>query len=90
MAEERDQIAAPPAKSGPERWRALRAAAGPVDPRALDALWADLEAVYASSILGSSNHFKRMDDDTLMGVMNGKPSAVPPASHLFYFGLERE
>jgi Domain of unknown function (DUF4334) len=48
--------------------------------------------VYASSILGSGKGFafKRMDDDTLMGVMNGKPSVVPPASHLFHFGLERE
>jgi hypothetical protein len=57
MTTEQDQIAAPPAKPGPGRWRALRAAAGPVDPRALDALWADLEVVYASFILGSWTGF---------------------------------
>ncbi|MFE9093364.1 DUF4334 domain-containing protein [Streptomyces sp. NPDC007264] len=150
-----------------ERWRALRAAAGPVDPGELDALWADLEVVDASSILGSwrgfafptghpvervltgsrwhgkrfvalddakplicraedgglysdttsgrgeaslwniefrgevtatmvydgmpvFDHFKQVDDDTLMGVMNGKAAAVSADGGLFYFGLERE
>ncbi|MFD1663436.1 DUF4334 domain-containing protein [Streptomyces caeni] len=151
----------------PERWRALRAAAGPIDPGELDALWADLKTVDASSILGSwrgfafptghpvervltgsrwhgkrfvalddakplicraqdgglysdtasgrgeaslwniefrgevtatmvydgmpvFDHFKQVDDDTLMGVMNGKAAAVSADGHLFYFGLERE
>jgi hypothetical protein len=36
------------------------------------------------------DHFKRVDDDTLMGVMNGKPALVLPTGHHFYFGLERE
>ncbi|MFF1696356.1 DUF4334 domain-containing protein [Streptomyces sp. NPDC058257] len=150
-----------------ERWRALRTAAGPVDPDELDALWTDLEVVDASSILGSwtgfafstghpieqvltqsrwhgkrfialddakplicraqdgslysdttagrgeaslwniefrgevtatmvydgmavFDHFKWVDDTTLLGVMNGKASAVSAGGHLFYFGLERE
>ncbi|MGW6054230.1 DUF4334 domain-containing protein [Streptomyces sp. NPDC055189] len=150
-----------------ERWKTLRSAAGPVDPADLDALWADLAAVDASSILGSwkgfafstghpiqqvltrshwhgkqfialddakplicrardgslysdttagrgeaslwniefrgevtatmvydgmavFDHFKRVDDTTLLGVMNGKASTVSAGGHLFYFGLERE
>jgi hypothetical protein len=149
------------------RWRALRAATGPLAPGELDALWADLEVVDVASILGSwrgfafltghpiekvlsagrwhgkrfvapddakplicraddgslysdttagrgeaslwnvefrgevtatmvydgmavLDHFKRVDDDTLMGVMNGKPALVLPTGHHFYFGLERE
>ncbi|MFE6159302.1 aldehyde dehydrogenase family protein [Streptomyces sp. NPDC056486] len=36
------------------------------------------------------DHFKRVDDNTLLGVMNGKASAVSASGHLFYFGLERE
>ncbi|SDK68153.1 GXWXG protein [Nocardioides sp. YR527] len=36
------------------------------------------------------DHFKRVDGDTLMGIMNGKPSVVlDPAGRHFYFGLER-
>jgi len=150
-----------------ERWRALRAAEGRIDPDLLDALWADLEVVDAAAILGSwrgfafttghpvekalaasrwhgkrfdalddakplicraddgslysdtttggggaslwnvefrgevtatmvydgrpvLDHFKRVDDDTLMGVMNGKPEAVLAHGRHFYFGLERE
>jgi hypothetical protein len=150
-----------------ERWQALRATPGPVDPRQLDALWADLEVVEASSILGSwrgfafptghptermltssrwygkrfvalddakplicraddgslysdtmagkgeaslwnvefrgevtatmvydgmavLDHFKRVDANTLMGVMNGKPGLVLANGRLFYFGLERD
>lgn len=150
-----------------ERWNALRATAGPVDPDALDALWADLETTDASSILGSwrgfafrtghpvervlarrrwhgkrfvalddakplicranggglhsdttsglgeaslwniefrgevtatmvydgmpvFDHFKRVDDTTLLGVMDGKAAAVSDSGHLFYFGLVRE
>ncbi|MEU6767781.1 DUF4334 domain-containing protein [Streptomyces sp. NPDC046853] len=150
-----------------ERWQALRTAAGPVDPAELHALWADLEAVEASSILGSwkgfafstghpveqmlarshwhgkrfialddakplicrardgslysdttsghgeaslwniefrgevtatmvydgmpvFDHFKRVDETTLMGVMNGKASTVSAGGHLFYFALEKE
>jgi len=153
--------------SAPERWRALRAAEGRIDPDLLDALWADLEVVDAAAILGSwrgfafttghpvekalaasrwhgkrfdalddakplicraddgslysdtttggggaslwnvefrgevtatmvydgrpvLDHFKRVDDDTLMGVMNGKPEAVLAHGRHFYFGLERE
>ncbi|MEU6841093.1 DUF4334 domain-containing protein [Streptomyces sp. NPDC046716] len=149
------------------RWQALRAAAGPHDPAELDALWADLETVDASSILGSwhgfafltghpiekvlaasrwhgkrfdapddaaplicraedgglysdtkagrggaslwnvefrgevtatmvydgmpvLDHFKRVDDTTLMGIMNGKPDVVLAQGRHFYFGLERE
>ncbi|MCX5441516.1 DUF4334 domain-containing protein [Streptomyces sp. NBC_00063] len=150
-----------------ERWRALRAATGPVDPSELEALWADLQVVDASSILGPwrgfalltghpiekvlasgrwhgkrfdalddakplicraedgslysdtkagkgeaslwnvefrgevtatmvydgmavLDHFKRVDDHTLMGVMNGKPGLVLAEGRPFYFGLERE
>ncbi|MEV8320127.1 DUF4334 domain-containing protein [Streptomyces sp. NPDC059900] len=150
-----------------ERWRALRTAPGPVDPDALDALWADLDVVDASAILGSwkgfafstghpieqvlarshwhgkqftaldnaqplicrapdgslysdttagrgeaslwniefrgevtatmvydgmavFDHFKRVDESTLMGVMNGKASTVSAGGHLFYFALEQE
>ena len=149
------------------RWQALRAAAGPIDPDELDALWADLETVEASSILGAwrgfafptghpiervlagsrwhgkrfvalddakplicraedaslysdttagrgeaslwniefrgevtatmvydgmpvFDHFKRVDDTTLMGVMNGKPGVVLANGRHFYFGLEHE
>nr|WP_203605639.1 DUF4334 domain-containing protein [Streptomyces sp. SID8014] len=145
----------------------MRNAAGPVSPQALDALWADLETVAVSAVLGSwrgfafptghpvqrvltrsrwhgkrlvapddakplicraedgslysdttsghgeaslwnvefrgevtatmvydgmpvLDHFKRVDDTTLLGVMNGKGAAVSDEGHLFYFGLERE
>ena len=150
-----------------ERWRALRAAPGPLDPDELDAVWADLEVVDASTILGSwrgfafptghpigtrlaktrwhgkrfdalddakplicraedgslysdtesgkgeaslwqvefrgkvtatmvydgmpvLDHFKRVDDNTLMGIMNGKPGLVLVDGRHFYFGLERD
>ncbi|MFE3518222.1 DUF4334 domain-containing protein [Streptomyces sp. NPDC059166] len=150
-----------------ERWQALRAAEGPLDPAELDALWADLDTVDASSLRGSwrgfafptghpvervlarsrwhgkrfttqddvqplicrgedgalysdttsgrggaslwnvefrgqvtatmvydgmavLDHFKRVDDSTLMGVMNGKAATSSASGHLFYFGLERE
>ncbi|MFH8221988.1 DUF4334 domain-containing protein [Streptomyces sp. NPDC018057] len=36
------------------------------------------------------DHFKRVDDDTLLGVMNGKAAPLSASGHLFYFGLERE
>ncbi|CAM5479927.1 hypothetical protein GCM10010329_29810 [Streptomyces spiroverticillatus] len=36
------------------------------------------------------DHFKRVDDSTLLGVMNGKAAAVSDSGHLFYFALERE
>ncbi|NLG21274.1 MAG: DUF4334 domain-containing protein [Actinomycetales bacterium] len=37
------------------------------------------------------DHFKRVDDATLLGVMNGRPDLVlAPDGHRFYFGLERE
>ena len=150
-----------------ERWQALRAESGPLDPRRLDAVWADLEVVDAASILGSwrgfafptghpiervltssrwhgkrfvalddakplicraedgslysdtlagkgeatlwnvefrgevtatmvydgmpvFDHFKRVDDNTLMGVMNGKPGVALAEGRHFYFGLERD
>lgn len=149
------------------RWQALRVAPGPLDPDELDALWADLEVVVASALIGSwhgfafptghpverllarsrwhgkrfatphdaaplvcraddgslysdtaaakggaslwnvefrgevtatmvydgmpvLDHFKRVDDNTLMGVMNGKPDVVLADGRHFYFGLERE
>jgi hypothetical protein len=149
------------------RWQALRAAPGPIDPDDLDALWADLEVVVASALIGSwrgfafptghpverllarsrwhgkrfvtthdaaplicraddgslysdttagkggaslwnvefrgevtatmvydgmpvLDHFKRVDDNTLMGIMNGKPDVVLADGRHFYFGLERE
>ncbi|WP_436740023.1 DUF4334 domain-containing protein [Streptomyces sp. BBFR102] len=155
------------ALSARERYDALRDAAGPVSAQALDALWADLEAVAVSAVLGSwrgfafptghpvqrvlarsrwhgkrfvalddakplicragdgslysdttsgrgeaslwnvefrgevtatmvydgmpvLDHFKRVDDTTLLGVMNGKGATVSDEGHLFYFGLERE
>jgi len=151
----------------PARWRSLCAASNPIDPRRLDALWADLEVVEASSILGLwrgfalptghpvermlarsrwygkrfvalddaqplicraedgslysdtsagkgeaslwnvefrgeitatmvydgmavLDHFKRVSDNTLMGVMNGKPRTVLSNGGHFYFRLERE
>lgn len=153
-----------------ERWQALRAAAGPLDPDELDAVWADLDVIGAaamSGILGAwrgfafptghpigdrlaktrwhgkrfdsvhdakplicraedgslysdtksgngeaslwqvefrgevtatmvydgmpvLDHFKRVDDDTLMGIMNGKPGLVLADGRHFYFGLERD
>ncbi|WP_306318990.1 MULTISPECIES: DUF4334 domain-containing protein [unclassified Streptomyces] len=36
------------------------------------------------------DHFKRVDENTLMGVMNGKPGVVLADGRHFYFGLERE
>ncbi|MBL7500632.1 DUF4334 domain-containing protein [Frankia sp. CNm7] len=36
------------------------------------------------------DHFKRLDDRTLMGIMNGKPSVVLDGGRHFYFGLERD
>ncbi|MFM9372787.1 DUF4334 domain-containing protein [Streptomyces sp. Da 82-17] len=36
------------------------------------------------------DHFKRVDDHTLMGVMNGRPALVLADGRHFYFGLERE
>lgn len=149
------------------RWEKLRAAPGPIDTDDLDALWADLDVVDASSILGSwrgfafptghpiekvlarshwygkkfvalddakplicragdgsfhsdtasgkgeaslwhvrfrgevtatmvydgmpvFDHFKRVDDNTLMGIMNGKPGVVLADGRHFYFGLERD
>lgn len=36
------------------------------------------------------DHFKRVGDDTLMGVMNGKPGVVLAKGRHFYFGLERD
>ncbi|MGP3776514.1 DUF4334 domain-containing protein [Streptomyces sp. SDT5-1] len=151
----------------PERWQALRAVEGLVDPAELDALWADLEPVDAADIIGPwrgfafptghpiekvlsasrwhgkrfdalddakplicraddgslysdttagrgeaslwnvefrgettatmvydgmpvLDHFKRVDDTTLMGVMNGKPDVVLADGRHFWFGLERD
>ncbi|MCT2543633.1 DUF4334 domain-containing protein [Streptomyces atratus] len=150
-----------------EQWRTLRATTGLIDPAELDGLWSGLDAVDASSILGSwrgfafstghpveqvlarsrwhgkrfvslndakplicraedgglysdtssgrgeaslwniefrgevtatmvydgmpvFDHFKQVDDSTLMGVMNGKAGVLSESGHLFYFGLERE
>lgn len=36
------------------------------------------------------DHFKRVDEDTLMGVMNGKPDVVLADGRHFWFGLERD
>ena len=36
------------------------------------------------------DHFKRVDKDTLMGVMNGKLKAAFGISDLYYFWLERD
>ncbi|WP_066071142.1 DUF4334 domain-containing protein [Frankia sp. EI5c] len=35
------------------------------------------------------DHFKQVDDRTLMGIMNGKPAVVLDGGKHFYFGLER-
>lgn len=35
------------------------------------------------------DHFKKVDDDTVMGIMNGKSMTLDGGRH-FYFGLERE
>lgn len=35
------------------------------------------------------DHFKKVDDDTVMGIMNGKAMALDGGRH-FYFGLERD
>lgn len=36
------------------------------------------------------DHFKKVDDDTLLGVMNGKPALVEDGGELFWFWLERD
>lgn len=36
------------------------------------------------------DHFKKVDDDTLMGIMNGKLEAAFGVADLYYFWLERE
>ncbi|WP_435178999.1 DUF4334 domain-containing protein [Actinacidiphila sp. bgisy145] len=36
------------------------------------------------------DHFKQLDEGTLMGVMNGKRAGAPADGRLLYFGLERE
>jgi hypothetical protein len=36
------------------------------------------------------DHFVRIDDNTLLGVMNGKDRLVRDDGRLFWFGLERE
>jgi hypothetical protein len=36
------------------------------------------------------DHFKKVDDDTLMGIMNGKLGAAFGIEDLYYFWLERE
>lgn len=36
------------------------------------------------------DHFKAVDDDTLMGIMNGKLEAAFGVADLYYFWLERE
>lgn len=36
------------------------------------------------------DHFKKVDDDTLMGIMNGKLEAAFGIADLYYFWLERE
>ena len=36
------------------------------------------------------DHFKKVDEDTLMGIMNGKPEATFGIADLYYFWLERE
>ncbi|WP_018503508.1 DUF4334 domain-containing protein [Parafrankia discariae] len=35
------------------------------------------------------DHFKRVDDHTVMGIMNGRPGVVLDDGKHFYFGLER-
>ncbi len=35
------------------------------------------------------DHFKRLDDTTLMGIMNGRPELVLAGGEFFYFYLER-
>jgi hypothetical protein len=36
------------------------------------------------------DHFKKVDDTTLMGIMNGKLEAAFGVSDLYYFWLERD
>ncbi|HET6166343.1 MAG TPA: DUF4334 domain-containing protein [Marmoricola sp.] len=36
------------------------------------------------------DHFKKVDDDTVMGIMNGKLETVFGTADLYYFWLERE
>jgi hypothetical protein len=36
------------------------------------------------------DHFKAVDDDTLMGIMNGKLEAAFGVADLYYFWLERQ
>jgi len=36
------------------------------------------------------DHFKKVDDDTLMGIMNGKLEAAFGVPELYYFWLERD
>lgn len=35
------------------------------------------------------DHFKKVDDDTIMGIMNGKAMVLDQGQH-YYFGLERD
>ncbi|MCX2732731.1 DUF4334 domain-containing protein [Saccharopolyspora sp. NFXS83] len=35
------------------------------------------------------DHFKQVDPDTLMGIMNGRPEQVLDDGHFYYFLLER-
>jgi hypothetical protein len=74
-----------------ERWHALRVTPGPIDPHQLDTLWADLEAVgFRGEVTATVvydgmavlDHFKRVDDNTPMGVVNGKPGVVLASSIL--------
>ena len=36
------------------------------------------------------DHFKKVDDDTVVGVMNGKGSLVFDDGEHYWFGLERD
>ena len=40
--------------------------------------------------MGVFDHFKKVDDDTVVGIMNGKLEAVFGTKELYYFWLERE
>jgi len=55
-------------------------AAGTADPGELDVVY-DAMPVF--------DHFKRVDTDTLMGIMNGKLESAFGVKDLYYFWLER-
>ncbi|EFC83376.1 DUF4334 domain-containing protein [Parafrankia sp. EUN1f] len=63
--------------------------------RGLASLWnvefrGEVTATMVYDGMAVLDHFKKVDDRTLMGIMNGKPGLVLDNGRHFYFGLERD